>query len=376
MNNVKRQFRLGLIVNPMAGLGGSIALKGSDLLGSLAEARALGAEPKAGQRTQTALEVLKGLPVDILTCPADMGEDAAKAAGFTPAVLGDIQPGETTAVDTQAAVRLLCEAGIDLLLFAGGDGTARDVHDALTSACPVLGIPAGVKIHSGVYAVTPKAAGEVVAMLIRGELVTVCEQEVRDIDEAAFQQGQVKARYYGDLLVPQAHRYIQSVKEGGKEVEELVLADIAAEVIERMEPDTCYIIGSGTTVQAVMDELGLENTLLGIDLVRNQMLVAGDCAARTLLDLTVGQPTRIIITLIGGQGHIFGRGNQQLTPELIRRVGRENILLVATKTKLNALAGRPLLVDTGDCTLDAELSGLMPVITGYRDAVLYPVASV
>jgi len=369
-------FKLGLIVNPLAGLGGSVALKGSDGTETARRALELGAEPRAGVRTLQALEVLRGLPVEILTWPAEMGEDVARQAGFEPKVLGSIRRGHTGPEDTERAALALVDAGAELLLFAGGDGTARNLCNVLSDQLPVLGIPAGVKIHSGVYAVTPRAAGEIVAMLVRGELVTLGDQEVRDIDEEQFRQGRVRARYYGELRVPQEHRYLQHVKNGVRESEELVLADIAADVVEAMEPGVRYIMGSGTTVQAVMDELGLPNTLLGVDLVQDGELVASDCTAAQLLALTEGHDTRLIITVIGGQGHIIGRGNQQLSPELLRRIGREHIQVLATKTKLKQLAGRPLIVDSGDPELDRSFSGLIRVTTGYHDAVLYRVADI
>ncbi|WP_136679447.1 ATP-NAD kinase family protein [Neptunomonas sp. XY-337] len=369
-------FRLGLIVNPLAGVGGSVALKGSDGADTAARALALGAEPKAQQRTLTALEVFKALPMEVLTYPDEMGERVAREAGFNPTVLGQITTGATTAEDTEKAAVALFEAGVDLILFAGGDGTARNICHALPEQFPVLGIPAGVKIHSGVYAVTPKAAGEVVAMLVRGELVTLMNQEVRDIDEAQFREGRVRAKYYGELQVPQEHRYMQHVKEGGKEVEELVVADIAADVVERLEPGVRYVMGSGTTVKAVMDELGLENTLLGVDVIEDGALVKQDCTAADLLQLTDGVDAKVVITLIGGQGHILGRGNQQLSAALIRQVGKENLIVIATKSKLKALEGRPLIVDSGDPELDRELAGLIPVTTGYHDSVLYRVAEI
>lgn len=367
-------FKLGLIINPLAGLGGSVALKGSDGEETARQALALGAEPKAGLRTQQALDGLKGLALEIITYPKEMGEDAVRACGFEPTVIGEIESGNTSADDTITAAKHLRDMGVDILLFAGGDGTARNICEALDDEIPVLGIPAGVKIHSGVYAVTPHAAGEVIAMLVKGELVTLGEQEVRDIDEEAFRQGTVRARYYGELRVPQEHRYMQHVKNGGRETEELVLDDIAADVIERMDPDTFYVMGSGSTVEAVMNELGLPNTLLGVDLVKDGALIAADCTAQQLLDLTAGEACELVITLIGGQGHIIGRGNQQLSPELLSRIGKNNIHVIATKTKLQALEGRPLLVDSGDLELNHKLSGVIPVITGYHDSVLYRVA--
>jgi predicted polyphosphate/ATP-dependent NAD kinase len=140
-----------------------------------------------------------------------------------------------------------------------------------------------------------------------------------------------------------------------------------------MEDDDYYIMGSGSTVNAIMSEMGLDNTLLGVDLILDQDIIAADCTAKQLLTHTADKLTKIVITLIGGQGHIFGRGNQQLSPELIRQVGRENIIVVATKKKLQALNGRPLICDTGDSKLDDELSGYIKVITGYNDFVMYAV---
>ena len=367
-------FRLGLIINPLAGVGGSVGLKGSDGEATAKKALALGAEPKANLRSQQALEPLKGLDIELITYPGEMGEECAQAADFEPRVIGTIKTGHTAAADTERAAREMAALGVDLILFAGGDGTARNICHAIGDSTPVLGIPAGVKIHSGVYTVTPKAAGEVVAMLVRGELVTLADQEVRDIDEDAFREGRVRAKYYGELLVPEEGRFMQHTKEGGREVEELVLDDIAADFVESMEDDVRYIMGSGSTVQALMEHLGLDNTLLGVDLIENGELIGSDLTAQQLLAMTDGRETRLVITVIGGQGHIIGRGNQQLCPELLKRLGRDNIIVVATKSKLKELDGRPLIVDSGDVELNHQLSGLIRIITGYRDAVLYRVA--
>ncbi|WP_368485445.1 ATP-NAD kinase family protein [Pseudoalteromonas sp. SD03] len=368
------QFKLGLIVNPVAGLGGSVALKGSDGEDTAAKAIALGAEPKSNSRTKAALEVL--VPhqsnITIYTVNDEMGEQTAKSLGFnTQVVYQSSSP--TTSDDTEAAARLLQQQGVDLILFAGGDGTARNICHAVEDSVPVLGIPAGCKIHSGVYAITPKAAGRVVEMLVKGELVTLSDADVMDIDEVAFRQGTVKAKRYGEMQVPSEVRYVQAVKNGGKETDELVLADIAAYVVSEMDVDTLYVMGSGSTVGAVMEEMGLENTLLGVDLVEDQALVGQDLTAQQLLELTTGRETKLVITLIGGQGHIFGRGNQQLSPALIKAIGRDNIIVVATKTKLQALNGRPLICDTGDSELDDELSGYIRVTSGFNDHIMYAV---
>lgn len=372
------RFRLGLVINPLAGLGGSVGLKGSD--GVAEEALALGATPKAALRMAQALEVIAAYrdDVEIITASGAMGEDVAKRLGFSTKVLYQA-PAKTAAQDTQAVVLALLDETLDLLLFAGGDGTARDVYAVLEQSVldeklPVLGVPAGVKIHSGVYGITPQASGLVVKMLLDGELVSLLPADVMDIDEAAFRQGTVRAKRFGEMLVPAEPRYVQAVKMGGKEVDELVLADIAADVINHME-DELYIMGSGSTVAFVMEELGLDNTLLGVDVIQHKTLLASDLTANQLLEITQDKPTKLVITLIGGQGHILGRGNQQLSPELISRIGKDNIIILATKTKLKALEGRPLIVDSGDPKLDSELGGYYKIITGYHDYVMYQVAN-
>ncbi|ART83724.1 ATP-NAD kinase [Oceanisphaera profunda] len=370
-------FKIGLIINPLAGLGGSVGLKGSD--GLAEQALALGAEPRALQRTGLALAELAAVhqQFTVYTVAGDMGETVCQALKLSYQVCYQPQSGLTTADDTKAAVSQLVAQGIDLLLFAGGDGTARDVCAVVPKNLCVLGIPAGVKIHSGVYGVTPAATGRLLAKLIAGEPVSLLSAEVMDIDEAAFRAGLVQAKRYGDMLVPNDLSYVQSVKASGVESDELVLLDIADDIIERMQeaPDHYYIMGSGSTVAAVMARLGLPNTLLGVDLVHQQQVVASDLDAQRLYQLIHDKPTKLVITLIGGQGHIFGRGNQQLSPQVIRSVGQENIWLLATKRKLNALQGRPLRVDTNDPQLDQALSGLMRVVTGFNDEVLVRVAN-
>lgn len=374
-----KKFNLGLVINPIAGIGGSVALKGSDGEGIAEQAIALGATAKSNARASLALEIL--LPykdnITIYTVSGDMGESSAKALGFTTQVIHEVESEITSERDTEQAVTKLITQDIDLLLFAGGDGTARNVCHIVEDKFPVLGIPAGCKIHSGVYAITPKAAGRVVELMITNQLVSLTDADVMDIDESLFRQGIVKAKRYGEMQVPSELRYIQAVKSGGKESDELVLQDIAADVISKMD-DELFIIGSGSTTAFVMEELALENTLLGVDAVQEQELLASDLTEPKLWQLiqTYQQGrVKLVITLIGGQGHIFGRGNQQLSPRVIRAIGKDNIYIIATKTKLNALDARPLITDTGDSELDMELSGYLPVITGYNDQVLYPVAS-
>lgn len=379
---MRQKFRLGLLINPVAGLGGSVALKGSD--GVASQAIALGAKPQASHRMAQALDIFVKYAdeIEVVAAAGLMGEDLAKSKGFTTQVidtLNSAQFGETTASDSRHFASAMMTQNIDLLLFAGGDGTARDIYAAVGDSLPVLGVPAGVKIHSGVYGITPVASGMVVKQLLEGELVSLMTADVMDIDEALFRQGKVMAKRYGEMQVPAEPRYIQAVKMGGRESNELVLADIAAEVIEQIEGET-VIVGSGSTVAAVMQELSLDNTLLGVDVIAAESLLASDVKANELIDIVTQRrldslPVKLMITVIGGQGHILGRGNQQLTPELLKMIGKENILLVATKTKLKALEGRPLIVDSGEPELDQWLSGYYRVITGYRDYVMYQVSS-
>lgn len=369
------RIRLGLIVNPLAGIGGAVGLKGSDGEAIVQQALARGAEKKAASRVAITLEHLQpgaGV-IDWLTWGGEMGEDELRQAGFPHRVLGQPAGTPSAAADTRAAACALAAAGVDLILFAGGDGTARDILQAVGASVPVLGIPAGVKIHSGVYAVHARGAAEIVLKMARGELVSLTEGEVRDIDEEAFRQDRVQARPFGELRVPAEGRFLQQVKCGGREVEELALQDIAAQVADHLQADVLYIVGPGTTTRALFDYLHLPKTLLGVDLLLNGEVVQADASEQQILAALATHPGHIIVTLIGGQGHVFGRGNHQIGPAVIRQVGRDQISIVATRTKLQELAGRPLLVDTWDEAVNASLRGFMPVITGYEDRVLYPV---
>ncbi len=376
MDVTQPHFTLGVIVNPFAGIGGALALKGSDGADIRAKALAMGAQPQANLKMQKALEVIADLSghIKVLTAAGDMGENLCIAMGLSHDVVYHPASVQTEGEDTEQAAKAILAHGTDLVVFAGGDGTARNICSVLESRVPALGVPAGCKIHSGVYAVTPSAAGEVIRQMVTGQLVSVTDAEVRDIDENAFREGKVLAKHFGELQVPHSLTYVQAVKMGGKESEELVLDDIAAHVTELMdEADDCYwVMGSGSTVAHIMDTLGLDNTLLGVDVVYQGEVIAADATANTLLALTAGKPVRLVITVIGGQGHIFGRGNQQLSPAFLQRVGKANMLVVASKQKLQKLDGRPLRLDTGDSELDKQLSGSFAVITGYRDQVLYP----
>jgi len=369
--------RLGFIVNPIAGIGGRVGLKGSDGLKTLRKALELGAEKTAPTRAVEALNRIAPIKdqIELITYPHEMGENEARECGFKPVVIGSIKSGRTTSEDTVRAAREMLELGVELILFAGGDGTARDIYEAVDGKVPVLGIPAGVKIHSGVYAVNPASAGELAAKFLLGETNSFRESEVMDIDEEAFREDRVSARLYGYLRVPYMETLVQNSKEASRAQEEISMLAIASDVVENMQDDYIYLIGPGTTTRAIFNELGLEKTLLGVDIVQKGRLVASDVNESKILELIRGKKAKIIVTVIGGQGFVFGRGNQQISPKVIREVGRENIEIVATPDKLASLKGRPLLVDTGERELDETLSGYHKVVTGYKRRVVYMVKS-
>jgi predicted polyphosphate/ATP-dependent NAD kinase len=367
---------LGLIVNPVAGLGGRVGLKGSDGAEILARARALGAVPECPGRARQALEQLADLAgtLELVTYPGEMGEQSARAAGFSPRVIGSISPGATSGEDSRRAAAEMLDLGADLILFAGGDGTARDICRAAADRGVVLGVPGGVKIHSGVYAASPVHAGRLARRyLLDPAAAPPREAEVMDIDEEAFRENRLSARLYGYLRVPFQRQHLQSSKSGSSPGEEAALDEIAAELIRHMEPGVLYVIGSGTTTRAVMARLGLPNTLLGIDAVLDRRAAGTDLNEAQLLALVEKHPARIVLSVIGGQGFILGRGNQQISPRVIRAAGPGNLTVVASAAKLASLQGRPLLVDSGDPELDRELSGYTQVITGLDRRQVYPV---
>jgi predicted polyphosphate/ATP-dependent NAD kinase len=368
--------RLGLIINPVAGIGGRVGLKGSDGAEIQREAYLSGAEPEAGKRAALALQEL--LPwrdsFDLLTAPQEMGETVARQCGFKPLVVGAIHSGATTAADTIAAAREMQASGVNLLLFAGGDGTARDINQAVGSVQAALGIPAGVKIHSGVFAVNPQRAGDLCAQFLQGQEIYLQEREVVDLDEEAYRAGKIATQLFGFLRTPYLPRMVQSLKAPSAPAEPVQLGAIAAQVMEEMSPGRAYILGPGTTTRAIAAELGFSKTLVGVDVLTLERVLAMDASERQLLEILDTQPASIVVTPTGGQGFLFGRGNQPISPQVIRQVGRRNILVASLPDKLNALQGRPLLVDTGDADIDRMLSGYMRVVTGYHEKVIYRVS--
>ncbi len=370
--------KLGLIVNPVAGMGGKVGLKGTDGPEIVEKARSLGAHPESALKAVKALKVIAPLKdeLEIITCPGEMGENTARKCGFDPQLIeGSGDP--STAEDTENAAEKMSELGVDLVLFAGGDGTARNIYHVLgnNETIPVIGIPAGVKIHSAVYATTPGNAGELARLYLQEGSLPLRRAEVMDIDEEAFRDGRLSARLYGYLLVPCAGDLMQHLKIGGVGSEESVLEAIAEQVVETMEQDVVYIVGPGSTTGPIMEKLGLISTLLGVDVVGNGKLLAADANEKQILELIKGKPVKIIVTVIGGQGYIFGRGNQQISAAVIRQAGKKNIIVVATREKVLSLDYGHLLADTGDEEVNKLLGGYIKIITGYREELIYPLSS-
>ena len=355
-------------------MGGAVGLKGTDGQQTLKQAQALGATPIATKRAQTFLtELLTAKPyLKLVVGAANMGETQAKKLGYTCQVIGETKP-KTTPEDTQTIAKAILKTGVDLLVYCGGDGTTRDIQKAIGMTLPVLGVPTGVKMHSALFATSPQAAARVVIEYLWSGL-PLQEAEVMDIDEQAFRDNHLSAKLYGYMLSPFEPHLIQGNKMESPITENEVenQAAIALYVIEEMQPDILYVVGPGTTTRTVADLLNQKKTLLGVDIYLNKQLVAQDVNEKQILTHINNKPAKILITPIGGQGFIFGRGNQQISPQIIRQVGINNIFVIATKSKLAKL--KHLRVDTGDPKLDDAFrqSGIR-VIVDYKTTQHMPI---
>lgn len=344
---------VGVVVNPIAGMGGRVGLKGTD--GKVEEARARGAEPRAPDRAREALEALSEADPDVRVVAAAgrMGAEEARAAGFDPEVVPvpDEDAGETTAADTRDAVRAFLDRGVDLILFTGGDGTAVDVAETLAAAddeTPILGVPAGVKVYSAVFAVSPRAAGRIAATFDRTE-----RAEVNDIDEEEYREGEVRTELRAVATVPVAEQ-----RQAGKQLASGTVDGIAEGFVDDVEPDITYVLGPGSTVGAIKERLDFSGTPLGVDVWRDGTVLARDAAESEIL-ASLGEDSVVVVSPIGGQGFVFGRGNQQISPDVIRQ---SEVEIVASRSKLDGVG--VLRADTGDPDLDERLRGWHQVRVG------------
>ena len=366
---------LGLVVNPVAGIGGPAGLKGSDGVAVQAEALSRGSVARAGARVAEALAALDVAKVHlVLTVSGQMGADSLRAAGLRHEVVWQA-PETTTGADTTAAVAALVAAGAGLILFVGGDGTARDVATA-AGEVPVLGVPAGVKMYSDCFAVSPAAAGRLAARWVAGEPVGLRAAEVLDVDEEQLRAGQAVPQLYAVATVPEWRGSTQARKTATPAGERAQVAIAAAGAVRALQPGVSYLLGPGGTMLEVGRQLGIAASPLGVDVVRDGELVLADASEADLLGYLDGRPARALVTVIGGQGFVLGRGNQQLSAAVLRRLDTPDpLLVIASENKLLGLIGRPLLIDTGDPQLDGELSGYLRVITGPNTQAIYPVAA-
>lgn len=372
---------VGLLVNPIAGMGGRVGLKGTD--GVVEEAVKLGAIPIAPHRACEFLEVLKsqtirGSKIDLLVCSGQMGEDMALEADIDHHVINVKIRGATTSKDTAKCVRALYKEGVRLLVFVGGDGTARDILDVITkdklTDLLVIGVPSGVKMYSGIFVVSPPDAAEVVSLVNDGG-TSITEFEIMDADEEAIRQDRFTIKLYGYMRGPSVPARFQGAKQASPETmnEHDAQEAIAKYIVEQMIPDGTYILGPGTTVKSIAELLDIKKTTLGVDVYCNGQ-VFNDVSESKIIELIEDfDKTWIIVSPIGHQGMLFGRGNQQISAGVIERVGRDHIIVISTPAKLRGIEGGTFKVDTGDSTVDGILRGYIRVITDYNEIQLVKV---
>lgn len=359
-------------------MGGRVGLKGTDNLSDAA--RQLGAEPVSEARTLRALRRLGAArgSIAVLAAGGAMGATVAAEADLLCQVVAQPAADATTADDTANAARAMVNSGVDLILFAGGDGTARDIHTIAGERVPMLGIPTGVKMQSAIFATSPEAAGDLVAAIVtmpdRGKL-QYRSSEVMDIDEEVLRRGAISPRLFGYATVPYIPLLLQNAKVRNHGLDEAALEAAAQHLAAGMDGETLYAIGPGRSTKRILAALNLTGSVLGTDLVRGGQLVARDANERTILDRAGDCRLKIIVGVIGGQGYVFGRGNQELSPAVIRRAGRDAITILASEQKLLALEDKRLLVDTGDLALDQELAGYWRVVVGPQEDMVMKVAA-
>lgn len=370
-------MRIGFLVNPIAGMGGKVGLKGTDNVSG--KALKMGAKPIAPKRGVEFLKKMRGLRlnhnVQLLTCPATMGKEEICRAGLDAKVLPMKIGPKTTAEDTKQAVQLMVKRKVDLILFVGGDGTVRDILDALSNSTstPVLGIPSGVKMYSGIFAINPADAAYIVEAFLKRE-TEFADFEVIDADETAIRSDRFNIRLYGFLRAPFVPMRIQGSKQVSPETadERDNQVAVARFIVEEMDREATYILGPGTTVKCTADLLGVEKTVLGVDIYRKGMVIKDVNEETILREVDDWHNTWIIVSPIGRQGILFGRGNQQISPKVVKLVGKDRIIVLATKGKIRSIES-VLRIDTGDREVDNMLKGYIRVATDYREWRLLPI---
>ncbi len=370
-------IKIGIILNPIAGMGGSVGLKGTDGKEILEKAKRLGAEPKSHLRCKQFLDKLSELlkNITIYTCPGRMGENTLKETHFEYNIISinkqNAIDGDTSREDTIKAAKEMRSIGIDILVFVGGDGTARDIFEAIGTSIPCIGIPAGVKIHSSVFTINPESAAILIQQFVSGT-ATLKESEVMDIDEEAFRNNLVVSKLYGYLLTPYIPQFVQSSKMASPntESEHDNQREIAEFVVEMMDQNTHYLLGPGTTVRSIAEILNIEKTLLGVDLIRNKKIIKKDLNEREILEVfdekkEIPPKVKLIVTPIGAQGFVFGRGNLQISDKVLTVLKPENVIIICTRYKFASLPEGKIRIDSRNPEVDAQYRGYYKVVVGY-----------
>ena len=363
----KKPLKLGLIINPIAGMGGKTGLKGSDGSNTLKKALSLGAKKESANRAEQALLPLKFMinKFSLITCSAEMGEKSCKKIGLKTDYIIDIDKKITTGIDTINAVKIMAKKQVSLILFSGGDGTACDIFYALQDKIPILGIPAGVKMHSSVFGTSPNAVGSLVSRIIsnHSDIFPTSTAEIMDLDEDMRRYDQIRTRLIGYATIPSDKFLVQNPKSYVQLNDDDSINGISEYLENKLNNDATYIVGPGRTTQNFLNRIGVSGTLLGVDVLKGRKLIGRDVNSRELEILTRDGFLYIISGIIGGQGFLFGRGNQQITAEIIQRVKKENILIIASTKKIYELPRQCILIDTGNQKLDNELAGYVKVQT-------------
>jgi|TARA_B110000444_G_scaffold53082_1_gene48992 predicted polyphosphate/ATP-dependent NAD kinase len=375
--------RLGLLVNPDAGLGGRLGLKGSD--GQAEYARSQGAEDRAGPRVKDALHYFSNLHRDKSEIQWFTSEGRMGTHWIPEDIeIGDItamhkSPKMTTSSDTSELVISLIKSNIDLLVYAGGDGTTRDIISVLESQgkseIPVIGIPCGVKMHSGCFASSPKAGAEVLSAWLNGDLL-ISSTEVLDLDEEKYRNGEWIVRLYAEAKTPASPRWMQGAKMRVEATgEEEIIEGLADHIRDILIDDNRLIIwGSGGTLRTISNMVGFQGSVLGIDASLGSKQIGTDLNEKQLLNLLSSHNGELTLLLspMGGQGFLIGRGNLQLSPDVLKAITVNNILGVVTPAKL--LSVRRLRIETGDTDLDREFAAkkYLKVLQGYRTTRVLP----
>lgn len=372
-------IRVGLLVNPVAGLGARVALHGSDGDVLQAEARRRGGEPRARQRAHVFLSELTDLKERFNWYSwGGLGAECLDVLQMRHTCLGKVE-NASTATDTQTCVQRYVNEGLDLIIFVGGDGTAVDIYQQFSTGqnsgltLPLcLGIPAGVKMHSGAFAVSPQAAAHVLRCLVNGKLVGIIEADVVDFEATSKDAEAIQISCYGQLKVPEIAGFLQHTKEGGRESEPLVLEEICADGLARFTDVRPLIFGPGGTMLALKQAFGLASaTLRGFDVLLQQDLCCLDATSADLERLA--GDAHLFLSFTRRQGFLLGRGNLELSPKFLQTLPRNQLEVFASRSKVLSLQGKPVLVDCGDIQLDKKFSGLTEITAGYEDKLLYQV---